>query len=95
MHGDRQWDVKEQFPIVVGIRSVLGDIDLLWKVIDLNKVIFSWIIEGFEKVLLEPILPCCVQHARQRVFIQLCDQFANEGVEEVLECVRELSVPMS
>ena len=31
MHGDRQRDMEEQLPVVVGVRSVLGDVDLLGK----------------------------------------------------------------
>ena len=51
MYGDHQWDVKEQFPVIVGIRPVFGDIDLLREVFDMNKIIFIRVVEVFEKVL--------------------------------------------
>src|SRR5262249_1001137 len=94
MHGDHQRDVKEQFPIVMDIRSVLRDIDLLGEVFDLNEIILSRLVEGIEKVLVEPILACSVQHAGQRVSVQLSDQFTSERMEKVLEGVRKLRIPM-
>src|SRR6266446_3588614 len=62
--------MKEQFPVVVGIRPVGGDLDFLWEVFNLNKVLLSWVIKVSEVVVIlrgYPILSDAIVPSRIKV----------------------------
>src|SRR5262245_27492283 len=83
--------MEKQFPVVIRIRTVSGNIELLRKGFDLGRPIDgnegSQIVGLMEEKCFLFFLPPGVQHTCQRVFIELKDKLADKRVEEVLECV--------
>src|SRR5262245_59062165 len=50
MHSDCERDVEKQLPIVVSIRPVLGDIDRLRRIFNLDEVVFGRVVKVSEVI---------------------------------------------
>lgn len=92
VHGNGQWNVEEQLPVVRGIRPVFRNINLFGREVDLDEIVIVWIrrIETLEEILAQRGVQLSFQQVLQSAFIQLRDQLPDKGMKEILEGIGEL-----
>src|SRR6476620_11559199 len=90
-----QRNVKKQFPVVIRIRPMQVNVNFLRERNHFDKSVVRKVIETFEEVLFQALLPRRVHDVGQGAAVELGQKFTNKWVEKILIRIPELTVPMT